>query len=170
MLFPTIVVSREDPSSTDARILLDELSATLAVLTGDGGQSRFSVRDVAVDTARFVVARSAFGTPLGCGAFRPLREDIAELKRLYARPGADGAGSAILAHLEQEAGRLGYAALWLGTHANNRRAIEFYEKHGFHPIPPFGPYVTRANVCCFEKRLDGQSPGNQREISMRGAG
>ncbi|HYS68517.1 MAG TPA: GNAT family N-acetyltransferase [Paraburkholderia sp.] len=170
MLFPTIVISREDPSSTDARILLDELSATLAVLTGDGGQSRFSVRDVAAESARFVVARSAYGTPLGCGAFRPLVEHIAELKRLYARPAADGVGTAILAYLEQEAERLGYAALWLGTFANNRRAVEFYDKHGFHRIPPFGPYVTRADACCFEKRLDGQSPGNQREISMRGAG
>ena len=35
MMFPTIVINREDPASMDAQTLLDELSATLAVFTGD---------------------------------------------------------------------------------------------------------------------------------------
>jgi GNAT superfamily N-acetyltransferase len=169
MMFPTIVINREDPSSIDAQTLLDELSATLALFTGDGGQSRFSIHDVALERSRFVLARSASGMPLGCGAFRPLGEHIAEIKRLYARAGADGAGSAILARLEKDAGELGYQALWLGTHTNNRRAIEFYEKHGFHRIEPYGPYVSKTDSCCFEKRLDGQSPDNQRKATMRDA-
>ncbi|CAB3676473.1 GNAT family N-acetyltransferase [Paraburkholderia rhynchosiae] len=169
MMFPTIVINREDPSSTDAQTLLDELSATLALFTGDGGQSRFSIRDVALERSRFLVARSGAATPLGCGAFRPLGEHIAEIKRLYARPGAEGVGGAILARLEKDAGQLGYLALWLGTHVKNRRAIEFYEKHGFHRIAPYGPYVSKAQWCCFEKRIDGQAPDNQRKATMRDA-
>jgi GNAT superfamily N-acetyltransferase len=169
MMFPTIVINREDPSSTDSQTLLDELSATLALFTGDGGQKRFSIHDVALERSRFLVARSDSSTPLGCGAFRPLGEHIAEIKRLYARPGADGAGSAILARLEKEAAELGYQALWLGTQVNNRRAIEFYEKHGFHRIAPYGPHVGKDDSCCFEKRLDGQAPDNQRQATMRRA-
>lgn len=169
MMFPTIVINREDVSSTDSQTLLDELSATLALLTGDGGQSRFSICDVALERSRFLVARGGFDTPLGCGAFRPLGEHIAEIKRLYARCGTDGVGSAILARLEQDAAELGYQALWLGTHQGNRRAVEFYEKRGFHRIPPYGPYVSKADACCFEKRLDGQSPDNRREATMRDA-
>ncbi|WP_063829656.1 GNAT family N-acetyltransferase [Paraburkholderia dilworthii] len=168
-MFPTIVINREDPSSTDSQTLLDELSATLAMFTGDSGQSRFSIHDVALERSRFLVARSGSATPLGCGAFRPLGEHIAEIKRLYARPGADGVGGAILAQLEKEAGELGYQALWLGTHANNRRAIEFYDKHGFHRIAPYGPYVGKTDSCCFEKRLDQQAPDNQRKATVRGA-
>ncbi|MBT2789859.1 GNAT family N-acetyltransferase [Paraburkholderia strydomiana] len=169
MMFPTIVINREDPSSTDAQTLLDELSATLAVFTGDGGQNRFSIHDFALERSRFLVARTGFSTPLGCGAFRPLGEHIAEIKRLYARSGAEGAGSAILARLEKEAAELGYQALWLGMHVNNRRAIEFYERHGFHRIAQYGPYVGKDDSCCFEKRLDGQAPDNQREATTRGA-
>ncbi|ALE57389.1 GNAT family N-acetyltransferase [Paraburkholderia sp. SIMBA_055] len=169
MMFPTIVINREDPASMDAQTLLDELSATLAVFTGDSGQNRFSIRDVTLDCSRFLVARSDSATPLGCGAFRPLGEHIAEIKRLYARPGADGVGSAILARLEKEAAQLGYQALWLGTHLNNRRAIDFYEKHGFQRIAPYGPYVGKADACCYEKRLGGQAPDNQRKETMRDA-
>lgn len=169
MMFPTIVINREAPSSMDALTLLDELSATLAVFTGDGGQSRFSIHDVILERSRFLVARSDCATPLGCGAFRPLGEHIAEIKRLYARPGADGVGAAILARLEKDAAELGYQALWLGTHMNNRRAIEFYEKHGFHRIAPYGPYVSKTDACCYEKRLDGQAPDNQRKETMRDA-
>ena len=72
MMFPTIVINREDPASMDAQTLLDELSATLAVFTGDSGQNRFSIRDVTLECSRFLVARSDSATPLGCGAFRPL--------------------------------------------------------------------------------------------------
>lgn len=155
MMFPTVVINREDPDSVDARTLLDELSATLAIFTGDGGQSRFSHRDVLLPRSRFFMARSDYGTPLGCGAFRPLAEHIAEIKRLYARSGAHGVGSALLAQLEKEAALLGYSTLWLGAHVNNRAAITFYEKHGFHRISPYGPYVSKAGACCFEKRIDG---------------
>lgn len=169
MMLLTIVINREDPSSIDAQVLLDELSATLALLTGDGGQSRFSICDVALERSRFVVARSPLSTALGCGAFRPLGEHIAEIKRLYARPGAEGVGSAILARLEKDAAGLGYHALWLGTNVKNRRAMELYEKHGFQRIAPYGPYVCNADACCFEKCLDSQSPGDQRRATMRDA-
>lgn len=49
----------------------------------------------------------AGGLAFGCGAFRPLAKDIAEVKRMYARPSTDGVGCAVLAHLKAQVATLG---------------------------------------------------------------
>lgn len=75
-MFSTILINREDPCSTDARTLLDRLSATLGFFTGSGGQSRSSVLDVALERAPSR-GENGCGMPLGCGAFGPRGEGIA---------------------------------------------------------------------------------------------
>ncbi|UFZ05312.1 GNAT family N-acetyltransferase [Bradyrhizobium ontarionense] len=130
-----------------------ELSATLARITGDSGRSSFDPDDVRGPQACFVVASDACGQAVGCGALRPLDADIAELKRMYARPGTRGVGAAILSHLEIAAAGFGYRALRLETRLVNQRAVRFYERHGYRRIPNFGKYVGRPEAVCFEKRL-----------------
>jgi GNAT superfamily N-acetyltransferase len=148
-----IRISIEDPASSDGYVLMEELSETLTRITGDGGKASFDPDDVRSFNARFVVARNGNGEALGCGAFRPLQEGIAEVKRMYSRPGMRGAGSAILAFLESEARVLGYKALWLETRLVNERAVRFYERRGYRRIPNFGKYVGNPKAVCFEKRL-----------------
>jgi GNAT superfamily N-acetyltransferase len=142
-----------DPAQPEALQLLDELSNTLAKITGSSGKASFDPDDVRGPQARFVVARNGAGVAIGCGAFRPLQEGIAEIKRMYARPGNPGTGSAILAHLEVEAKLLGYRALWLETRLVNQRAVGFYESRGYTRIENFGKYVGNTLAACFEKRL-----------------
>jgi GNAT superfamily N-acetyltransferase len=150
-----LVIVAADPASPEALQLMAELSAILEAITGDGGRNSFKPEDVAGPRGRFVIARAPEGAPLGCGAIRPLDEaaGIAEVKRMYARPGAKGVGSAILAHLEEQARGLGYAALWLETRLVNQRAVAFYERRGYRRIPNYGGYVGRPQSVCFEKRL-----------------
>lgn len=136
---------------------MEELSETLARITGDSGKASFDPDDVHSNSARFVVARNGNGEALGCGAFRPLQEGIAELKRMYSRPGTTGVGSAILAFLESEASALGYKALWLETRIVNERAVSFYERKGYRRIQNFGKYDGNPKAVCFEKRLIGQN-------------
>lgn len=152
-LQPTVRVADEDPSSDDARALLAELSASLASITGDSGAASFQVDDVRGAAGRFVVARDAQGRALGCGAIRPLREGVAELKRMYARPGTRGVGTAVLTHLEQAAAALGYHALWLETRLVNSRAVGFYAARGYLRIPNFGKYAGNSAAVCLAKRL-----------------
>ncbi|VXB43183.1 GCN5-related N-acetyltransferase [Burkholderia sp. 8Y] len=148
-----ILVRREDPWSLDAQALLDELSAMLAVFSGDSGQSRFCLEDVCSARGAFVVARTAQGFALGCGAFRRFDYGVAELKRLYSRPKTCGVGKAILTQLEADAAAAGYHKLLLETRSFNRRAIAFYQRNGFTPAGRYGIYVHQPDACCFEKTI-----------------
>jgi GNAT superfamily N-acetyltransferase len=148
-----LTIAIEDPGTPDAIALVDELSAALAAITGDSGRSSFDIDDVRAARARFVVARNASGHAVGCGAFRPLGGDIAEVKRMFARPGNPGTGSALLAFLEAQAGALGYRAIWLATRAINERAVGFYLAHGYKPIPNYGKYAGNAEAVCLATQL-----------------
>ncbi|WP_284197076.1 GNAT family N-acetyltransferase [Chitinimonas prasina] len=146
-------IQAEDPASLDAQLLMDELSAVLAHITGDSGRASFDPDDVRAANAAFVVARNNTGQAVGCGAFRPLGDGIAEIKRMYSRPGHQGVGSAILAHLEERARTLGYQTLWLETRKVNERAVGFYRARGFQTIDNYGKYVGNTKAICFGKQL-----------------
>jgi GNAT superfamily N-acetyltransferase len=158
-----LTVATLDPAHADARTLLDELSDALQAITGDSGRSGFAADDVRGPRSRFVVARDGDGRAVGCGALRPLRDGVAELKRMYARPGGQGTGAAVLAHLEATARALGYRAVWLETRAVNARAVAFYERHGYRRIDNFGRYAGNAAAVCFGKEL-GMTMSTIREL------
>jgi GNAT superfamily N-acetyltransferase len=146
-------VSPADPDSPGARTLLDELGAALAAITGSDGSASFDAADVRGERACFLVACDADGGLAGCGALRPLAEGVAELKRMYARPGS-GAGRFLLAALERQAALLGYTEIRLETRKVNRRALAFYEKHGYCVIPSYGKYAGRGDAVCLGKALE----------------
>ncbi len=148
-----IAVAAEDPAGADALALVAELSATLTAITGASGQSSFDVSDVGGPRACFALARDTHGRAVGCGALRPMAADVAEVKRMFARPGTRGVGSAVLRFLEGEAARWGYVALRLSTRRVNARAVAFYERHGYRAIPGYGHYAGSEVSVCFEKLL-----------------
>ena len=147
-----LTVAPADPDSPDVRVLLGELGAALAAITGSDGAASFDAADVRGDRACFLVAYDADGLAVGCGAVRPLAEGVAELKRMYARPGS-GAGRFILEALERQASGFGYTEVWLETRKVNGRAVAFYEKHGYRVIPNYGKYIGRDEAVCFGKLL-----------------
>jgi GNAT superfamily N-acetyltransferase len=156
-------IAPADPDSPDARLLLAELGATLAGITGSDGSASFDAADVRGPRACFLVACAHDGNLAGCGALRPLADGVAELKRMYARPGS-GAGAHLLAALERHALAFGYRELWLETRRVNLRAVAFYERHGYRVIPNFGKYAGRAEAVCLGKPVAltagaGAAPG-----------
>ncbi len=148
-----VTVMAESPLSADAAALMNELSATLALITGDSGAASFDVADVQCERSRFVIARDRMGIAIGCGAFRPLQDGVAEIKRMLARPGYAGVGRAALAFLEDEARGLGYRELWLETRLVNLRAVRFYEKNGYCRRENFGKYFGNPQAVCYEKAI-----------------
>ncbi|RZA31010.1 MAG: GNAT family N-acetyltransferase [Lysobacteraceae bacterium] len=140
-------ISAADPGSPDALALMGELDAALLAITGDSGASSFDPDEVRGPRAVFLVARDADGVALGCGALRPLLPGVAELKRMYARPGC-GAGAQLLAALEAHARLLGYLEVRLSTRRINVRAVGFYRRHGYAEAPAWGKYAgSEVSVC-----------------------
>lgn len=82
-------------------------------------------------TQQFVVAESAGGELVGCGALHVLWEDLGEIRTLIV---VDewlhrGVGRAIVETLEDNARRLGLARLFCLTFE-----VEFFTRRGFAPI------------------------------------
>jgi ribosomal protein S18 acetylase RimI-like enzyme len=59
-----------------------------------------------------------------------------ELSKMYAHPAVHGAGvaGALMEATLDAAARAGASVVWLGVNQENRRAIRFYEKHGFEIV------------------------------------
>ena len=146
-------IDQVSPDNPEAVRLLKQLSDALASITGDSGTSSFDPADMGRSGTCFVIAYDVQGQAAGCGAYRPLSQDTAELKRMYAVPGGRGVGVTILNYLEAKAISDGYREIWLETRLVNRRAVSFYQKTGYRRIANFGKYVGRPEAACFAKRL-----------------
>ena len=113
-----------------------------------------------IDVADFEAAGGVFavgyvdGEPAASGAFRPW-EGAAEIKRMFVVPTrrGRGLGRRMLAFLEAEAAKRGYARGVLETGNLQHEAIGLYRAMGWTPIPIFGPYIGSPISVCFEKRL-----------------
>ncbi|WP_395333927.1 GNAT family N-acetyltransferase [Novosphingobium sp. BL-8H] len=146
----TVRVEPCDPRDPDAIAVMERLSGALAAITGDGGTSSFDPSDVLVPRALFVLARDADGSVVGCGAYRPLEGDVAEVKRMYAE---QGCGAAILDYLEAAASAEGYRDARLSTRRVNVRAVSFYQRKGYAEVAPYGRYADRPQSICLGKAL-----------------
>jgi len=113
-----------------------------------------------IDAAAFEAAGGVFAIcyvddiPAACGAIRPF-EGSAEIKRMYVVPALRGRGlaRAMLAFLEAEAVRRGYARAVLETICEMTAALTLYRSEGWREIPVFGPYIGNLRSVCFEKPL-----------------
>ncbi len=87
---------------------------------------------------------------LGCGAVRTLAlPHVAELKRIYVRPHARGAGvgKTITLALIEHARTLGCTRVRLDTAPELYAAQALYRQLGFRPIPPYNAEQQPGDPC-----------------------
>jgi len=145
-------IMEADINRDESLSLLNELSGSLNHITGNSGESSFSINDMEDEKSIFVIARSG-STAAGCGAIRRFDDSTAELKRMYAKEQGLGVGTSILNFLENKALEFGYSRLICETRKINAGACSFYIRNGFHIIPNYGKYLGRDEAVCFEKRI-----------------
>ncbi|WP_419963416.1 GNAT family N-acetyltransferase [Pantoea vagans] len=148
-----ITVEKADPRSAESQLLISKLSAELAAITGDGGNSNFTMDSLDNDKSLWVLARNDKGEAVGCGAIRLLTGHVAELKRMFSDRSSPAIGSALLTFLENAALDMGYNQIRLETRAVNHKAVNFYLRKSYKRIENYGPYVNRKEAVCFAKIL-----------------
>lgn len=141
------------PAHEQAQELIRELDAELASLYPGFPINGIDAAEFEMAGGYFVIARDVDGAA-GCGAFRPLGEQSAEIKRLFVRASARRRGIArkILRHLEDEIRRRGYRSIVLETGCDNFEAMALYEAEGYFPIPAFLSYVGSPLSRCYAKK------------------
>ena len=97
------------------------------------------------------------GKLMGCGGFRVVGRDYAEIKRMYVDPSARGLGlaKALLNRLESESRLLGVLEMKLETGIFQPEAIGLFERCGYTQCPVFGDYPKNDPYSYFmRKSLD----------------
>ncbi|PXY39854.1 N-acetyltransferase [Flavobacterium cheongpyeongense] len=141
-----------DPNDKKALGITEELSADLFKRFGSDGKNSFTDWQNNNPKFLFVVA-SLNNEIVGCGAFRAINENTAEIKRMYAKFPRRKIGQTILSYLEEKAKDIGFRNLVLETRLKNNEAVQFYQKQGYKVIPNYGKYVNRSEAVCFGKSL-----------------
>jgi len=137
-----MVIEQIHAPTDDARALIGELDAELAGSYAPEQRHGLAIEAIFQPPVRFFVARLD-GQAVGCGGVACF-DDFAEIKRMYVRASARGAGvsDAIIERLEEEAHNAGLRLVRLETGVHQPAAIGFYRRRGFLPCRAFEPYTS----------------------------
>jgi len=148
-----ISLLRTDSSHPDFIGLVKQLDHFLAVL--DGEEHAFYATFNTIQSLKHVVVAFDGGIAVGCGAFKHLSQESAEIKRMFVLPDHRGKGIAplVLKELESWAKELNHTSTTLETGKNNPTAVNLYQRLGYETIPNYGQYIGVANSICMKKNL-----------------
>ncbi|MTV38022.1 GNAT family N-acetyltransferase [Duganella radicis] len=147
-------ITFETPDQPEVHTLIAELDTYLLQLYPPESVYALDVQTLLQPNIRFAVARDAHGAAVGCGAI-VLGEEYGEIKRMYVRPAARGAGTArqLMDLLEHTARNAGCPQLVLETGPDNPEALALYMRHGFERCGPYGDYPDDPLSVFMQKKL-----------------
>ena len=148
----TIQIIETEPTDIEIFPLIEELSAELGKRFGDTGNDSF--QEWNEESPKYVFVKASLKNEVvGCGAIRPISNDIAELKRMFSKYNRKGIGEKVLDYLAKKAKELKYKEIWLETRKLNREACAFYLKNGYKEISNYGKYVGNEKAICYGKLI-----------------
>ncbi len=137
-----------DPATFEA--LMREYYTVMGAKLVAAGGPEVSPDDLARDTlahmdtllpphGRTLLAHDSAGNLIGCGVIRKVRDDAAELKRMFVRPEAQGLGLGrrLFEMRLEEARNMGCRVVYADTVKGNRAMLSMYEKLGFDYVPRY---------------------------------
>ena len=152
----SISIKIVNPNNEKVLAITEELSENLYLRFGSDGKNSF--QDWENENSKFVFVVAEINSEIvGCGAIRPIDQNIGEVKRMYAKYPGKKIGQTILGFLENEAVNLGYTNLVLETRVKNESAVQFYQKQGYKVISNYGKYIDRPEAICLKKSLNQNS-------------
>jgi GNAT superfamily N-acetyltransferase len=117
--------------------------------------------EAVVDPTEFLPPHGLFlvaevdGVPAGCGAWRTIDADVAEIKRVYVEPGfrRRGLAAEIVAELERSAAAAAHREVVLNTGDRQPEALALYAELGYRPVAGYGVYACSPSAVFLGKRL-----------------
>ena len=139
----------DNPDFQELTRLFDEYLVDI-----DGDEKDFFAQYNQIYIAQVVVCYDN-ETAVGCGAFKKLEPQLAEIKRMFVLPEQRGKGIAltILNELESWAALLGFTSCILETSVRLESAIALYKKSGYKVIPNYGQYINVESSVCMKKSV-----------------
>ena len=137
-----ITIEQMVGAKLEVRDLIRELNDVLGAAYEAHQRHGLSIEQLFESNVLFLVARLDH-LAVGCGGVA-MFDDYAEVKSMYTRPAARGrrVAKALLHKIEDEARLAGKSVLRLETGTYQQEAIGLYERMGFRPRGPFGPYAA----------------------------
>lgn len=141
------------PASADYAMLVKKLDDYYFTLVGDV-HARYANVNQPKNMACIVVAYEG-NTPIGCGCWKAVDEETAEVKRIYVEPQyrRRGVASAIIDLLESHICASGYQKILLETARTTGDSKALYLSLGYREIDYYGSPAGAENCRCFLKDL-----------------
>jgi len=135
--------------------LTDELDGELWAKQGEAQKAYHGFNRL--DGIHDVVVAYEGAQAVGCASFKHRDPGVAEVKRVFVRPGHRGQGVSrgLMAALEAKAVAQGVEAFVLETSRNFAPATGLYRSLGYAETENYPPYVGMAESVCFRKELAG---------------
>ncbi len=146
----TLSFAADIPDAAAFEALLCQYYTIMADKLTEIGGPQLSPKELAAETMahadellpprnRLLLATAEDGTLMGCGMIRMVRNDAAELKRMFVKPEAQGLGLGrqLFETRMAEARQMGCTVLYADTIKGNTPMLTMYERYGFKRIPRY---------------------------------
>lgn len=145
-----IRTASDDP---DFRILVTQLDAELREMYAEL-MDVYDQHNI-IEQIDTVVVAYLDDQAVGCGCFRKIDAETAEIKRMFVSPAARGKSISklILHELEIWGCQSGFKNFVLETDTKNLDAHYLYQKAGYRIIPNYGPYAELSSSISMGKQL-----------------
>lgn len=142
-----------DAENADFLALVQQLDAYYFEVVGEVHRRYAKYNDPHLLDARMVAYLDE--EPVGCGAWKRIDDQTAEIKRIFISKDfrRQGIASALIGALEQDAATHGYTRAILETARTTDDSAALYHKLGFREISYYGSPAGAENCRCFEKML-----------------